>query len=79
MATIKELRDQLVESQGTRSAQRLPQLESIYDQLRQMELAAVRDPFSTTLEEIRNLRALVPDVEAAINRAKAGIKRSKPA
>jgi hypothetical protein len=79
MATIKELRSHLMESQGLKSAQRLPQLEAIYDQLRTMEMRAVKDPFSITLEEIRDLRSLIPDVETAVDRAKAGIKRTRPA
>jgi hypothetical protein len=79
MASIKELREQLTTSQGQRSDKRLPELEGIYESLRAMEQRAVKDPFSITLEEIRNLRSLIPDVEAALSRARAGIKRMKVA
>jgi hypothetical protein len=72
---IRELRERLAESKGTKSDKRIVILESIFEEVKAIEGRAVKDPFSISLEELRDLRALVPDLEAAINRARAGIKR----
>jgi hypothetical protein len=79
MATVKELRDRLIESQGMKSDKRIVVLEAIFGDARDIESRAVKDPFNFPLEEIRGLRALLPGLEAAISRAKAGVKRMKAA
>lgn len=75
MKNCHEIKQAISSAKELKGVQKLGVFKQIRDDIHAIERQAVKDWTSVSLEDIRKLPELISEVEGAINRLEAGLKR----